>query len=142
MHCFRRSQSFNSRDLFSVVHQREVEARKHPPAVHMHGAGAALSVIATFLGSGERHCFANAIKQSGPRIDAKLVVLAVNAQRNGDSALDVWPSTGRIGVALHGSVFRKCWYVSRNQACCHTTSRGQKKIASAGTWRTRFGIVV
>src|SRR5258706_8239177 len=108
----------------------------------MHGAGAALPVITTFLGSGERHCFADAIKQRGPRIDAKLVVFAVNAQRNGDSALDVGPSTGRIGVALHGSVFRKRRYISRNQACCHTTTRGQKKIASAGTWRTRLGIVV
>src|SRR6266436_8725208 len=98
----------------------------------MHGAGAALPVITTFLGSSERSCFADAIKQRGPRIDAKLVVLAVNAQRNRDSALDVWPSTGRIGVALNGSVFRQRWYVSRNQACCHTTSRGQKKIASAG----------
>ncbi len=62
-------QSFYGRDLFAIVHQRQVEARKHTLAVHMHGAGAALPVITTFLGSSERHSFADAIQQRGPRID-------------------------------------------------------------------------
>src|SRR5207244_296281 len=49
MHCCRCTQSFDSRDLFTIMHQREVETRKHTPAVHMHGTGTALPVIAALL---------------------------------------------------------------------------------------------
>ena len=60
MHCFRRPQSFDGRDLVAIVHQRQVQAGKHTLAVHVHCAGAALPVITTFLGSSKRHCFADA----------------------------------------------------------------------------------
>ena len=41
----------------------------------MHRACAALPVIATLFCAGEGYRFANAIQQSGPGIDAKLMVL-------------------------------------------------------------------
>src|SRR5687768_14748869 len=55
----------------------------------MHRAGAALSVVAAFLRSSEVNGLAQAIKQRRARVDAQLMILAVDAQRDGDRAFDV-----------------------------------------------------
>ena len=52
----------------------------------MDGACAALAVIASFFRPGERDSFADAIEQRRSRIDAKLAILSVDAQRDWDSA--------------------------------------------------------
>src|ERR1051325_5762362 len=72
----------------------------------------------------------------------KFVILAINAQRDRDGALDVRSWTSRSRGALSGSAIRKPRYVRRNHACCHATSGGQKKFAASRIWRTRLRIVV
>ena len=53
----------------------------------MHRARAALAVIAAFLRAGEGDSLANTIQQRRARIDSKVVVFAVNPQRDWDSSL-------------------------------------------------------
>jgi hypothetical protein len=55
----------------------------------MHCARAALPVVTALLRSGERNRLTDAIEERCPRVDAKVVILAVDAQRNWDHALDV-----------------------------------------------------
>ena len=43
--------SFDGRDLRAVLHDSEHQAGIDPPAVNQHRAGAALTVIAPFLGA-------------------------------------------------------------------------------------------
>ncbi len=52
----------------------------HPPAIDVHRARAALAVIAPFFRSGEMQMLAQAIEQSGARIDPQVVFLAVHTQ--------------------------------------------------------------
>ena len=80
MHCFGSAETLDGSDLFPVVHQGQAEAGEHASAVDMHGARAALPVVAAFLRSGQRHCFTNAIQQRCPRIDAERVFFTVDAQ--------------------------------------------------------------
>ena len=58
----RRAKSFDGRDLISIVHEGEIEARKNALAIDMDRARAALPVVATFLRSGEHNRFAYAIQ--------------------------------------------------------------------------------
>src|SRR5258707_15328654 len=55
----------------------------------MDGAGAALTVITTFLRAGESNGLADAIQQGRTRVDAKMVVLAINAERDWDRTLNI-----------------------------------------------------
>src|ERR1700730_2562945 len=55
----------------------------------MHGTRAALPVVTALLGSGESNSLTDAIEERRTRVDAKLAVLAVDAQRDRDCALDV-----------------------------------------------------
>ncbi len=89
----------------------------------MHRAGAALTVIAPFLRAGEGDGFANAIQQRRARIDSKVVVFAVNPQRDWDSSLNMWT------VRYYRVRFvRVEWSASRNDGGCGTTSHGQEKF--------------
>ena len=84
-----------------VVHQRQAQARVHPAAVHVHGARAALPVVAALLRAGEGDGLAEAVEQRRPRVDAEPVLLAVDAQRDRDRALDarrLRDRRGRCGV--------------------------------------------
>ena len=47
-----RIQSFYCRDLGTVLHDRKSQARKDTLSVDEHRAGAALTLVATLLGSG------------------------------------------------------------------------------------------
>src|SRR6266850_5913457 len=55
----------------------------------MHVTRAALPVVTTLLRSSESNGLTDAIEERRPRVDAKLAVLAVDAQRDRDRALDV-----------------------------------------------------
>ena len=80
-----------------VVHQGEGQARIHAAAVHVHRACAALAVVAALFGAGECDGLAEAVEQRRPRVDAELVVLAVDAQRDRDRTRDVGPVRTRGG---------------------------------------------
>jgi hypothetical protein len=58
------------------------QATIHRPAVEEHRAGAAVAVVATFLGAGERERIAQHFQQALPRLAEKLRLLAVD--RGGD----------------------------------------------------------
>src|ERR1700675_1343055 len=99
----------------------------------MHSTCAALPVVAALLCSSESNGLTEAIQQRRPRIDAKLVVLAVNAQLDWDRALDVRPARTCCGrVAVPGSAVRVRRYARRNDCCRRSTSRGQKKCPAGG----------
>src|ERR1051326_325628 len=103
---------------------------------------AALTMVTPLLRSCEHYGLTNTVKQRRSRINTKLMVLAINAQRDRDGALNVPSRTSRSRGALSGSAIRKRRYVRSNHACCHTTSRGQKKFTASRIWRTRLRIVV
>src|SRR5207253_1147674 len=86
MQCVRCAQTLNGRDLLTIMHQSQAETRVHTPAIDMHRAGAALAVITAFLRAGEGDGLANTIQQRRARIDSKVVVFAVNPQRDWDSS--------------------------------------------------------
>jgi hypothetical protein len=73
----------------STVHDGEAEARVHAPAIDVHRAGTALTVVASLLGAGQDNAFAQAVQQSGSRVETEAVLVAVDAQRERNGALDV-----------------------------------------------------
>ena len=89
----------------------------------MHRAGAALTVIAAFFGAGEGDGLANTIQQRRARIDSKVVVFAVNPQRDWDSSLNM-RTVGYYRVRF----LRVEWSASRNDGGCRTTSHRQEKF--------------
>src|SRR5882672_10740359 len=94
----------------------------------MHRAGAALAVIATFLRARESNGLADAIQQRRARINAKMVVLSVNAQRDRDSAVDAALIRDFPGwAALRASSFR-VRRAADHDCGCRTTSHGPQKI--------------
>src|SRR5947208_15747556 len=99
----------------------------------MHLAGAALPVIAALLGAGASNGLTDAIQARRPRIDAKLAVLTVNAQRNRDRARDIRPvPTCRGRGALPWSVVRVRRRAHRNDRGGRGISRRPKKCPA--TW--------
>ncbi len=78
----RRAQAFHGGDLVTLVHHRQGQAGVHPPAVHHHGAGAALAVVAAFLGAGELQLFAQGIEQGQPGVGGKTAGRAVDGKRH------------------------------------------------------------
>src|SRR5260221_10622068 len=88
------SDAFDGGDLVALVHNRERQAGVDPLAVDVHGAGAALAVVAAFLGPGEGQGFAQAIGERGARIEAQRVLPCIDAQCEGNLA-----SLGRLGRA-------------------------------------------
>src|SRR5207245_9033310 len=101
----------------------------------MHRTGAALPVITTFLRSGESDGLTDAIEQRCPRVDPELAILAVNAQRDRNRALDVWlVRHGRGGAARLGSCVRLRRSAPRYDCCCRRTSRSPKKYPAVRIW--------
>jgi hypothetical protein len=56
-------ESFDGGDFILLVHHREGEAGIDAPSVHVHGAGAALPVIASFLRAEEAEIFPQRVEQ-------------------------------------------------------------------------------
>ena len=68
-------------DRIARMHHRECEAGINPRTVHQHRAGAALAMVAAFLGAGQAQMFTQRIQQRGPCVHPKRMVLAVDGQR-------------------------------------------------------------
>jgi hypothetical protein len=58
--------SFDGRNLRAVLHDSKRQAGIDSPAVDQHCAGSALTVIAAFLGAGQREMVAKGIQECGP----------------------------------------------------------------------------
>ena len=67
-----RAQALDGGDLVALVHDREREAGGDPPAIHDHGAGAALALIAALLAAGQMQVLAQCVEQGGARIELEL----------------------------------------------------------------------
>ena len=70
-------EAFNGCNLGTLDDGSEGEARVDAAAVDEDGAGAALSVVATLLGAGEREVLTQGIEQGGAGVDGEGVLLAV-----------------------------------------------------------------
>src|SRR6267143_3570969 len=70
------SDAFDRRDLVARVHDGQAEAGVHAPAIDMHGAGAALTVVTAFLGAGQDNVFAQVVEQRRPRVEAETVLVS------------------------------------------------------------------
>src|SRR4051812_28432104 len=77
-----RAQPLDGGDAVAFVHNRERQARKHPPAADDDGAGAALAVIAALFGTGKTEMFTQGVEQRGSRVEIEDARLAVH--RKGD----------------------------------------------------------
>src|SRR5258705_6576572 len=97
----------------------------------MHRTCAALPVVAALLRSCESNGFTDAIEERRTRVNAKLVVLAVDTQRDRDRALDVRPVRNFRGRGtLLGSAVSVRRSGPRNDCgCCRTCSSWKKCLA-------------
>src|ERR1044071_1237617 len=75
---------FDGDDLLAAVHDREGEAGVVAPPVDQHGAGAACALVAPFLRAGEVEVLAQRVEQRGARVEAEVMVAAVDVERDGD----------------------------------------------------------
>src|SRR2546421_4147973 len=96
----------------------------------MHRAGAALTVIAAFLCAGEGDGLANAIQQRRARIDSKVMVFAINPQRDWDGSLKM-----RMVRYYRVRFVRVEWSASRNDGGCRTASHSQEKFPAVRVCR-------
>ena len=78
-------QALDSRHPGSRGGDRQSKARIDTPAVDQHRAGAALPVVATLFGAGELQVLAQRIEERDARVEAELMIAAVDleANRNG-----------------------------------------------------------
>jgi hypothetical protein len=78
-----RGKAFNRGDLVAVMHDGQREAGIDPAAIHMDGASAALTVVASLLASKQRELFTQGVEQRGAGVHLKLSDSAVDAQADG-----------------------------------------------------------
>ena len=77
-------ETFDRRDLLALGGQRQRQAGDYATVVNQHGAGAALAVIATLLAAGHSKMLAQRVEHGRARIDAQMLVLAIDMQRDVD----------------------------------------------------------
>src|SRR6266850_3968788 len=94
----------------------------------MHRARAALTVITSFLRAGESHGLANAIQERRAGIDSKVVVFAINPQRDGESSLNIRPLRVRFALRIAAVVDRRA---SSHHCRRGSASHGQQKVPPA-----------
>src|SRR5207245_4298394 len=80
MQLFAVRQSFDGRDLVTLVHGREGKTRVHAPAVDQNRARAALAVIASFFRTGQMQSLTQGVEQCRAWIDVQRVIFAVDLQ--------------------------------------------------------------
>src|SRR6267143_2399910 len=95
----------------------------------MHRTRAALPVVTALLRSGESNGLTDAIEERRPRVDAKLAVLAVDAQRDRDRAFDVRPARNFCG---RGTLPRARLWIVSHKASVRTNSLMQQHVTVHG----------
>src|SRR6266516_3311793 len=73
-------QPFDRHDQGVLMRDREREAAVHAPAIEQDSTGAALPMIAAFLGTSKPETFAQRIQECRPGIDGKLMYSSVHPQ--------------------------------------------------------------
>ena len=64
-------EAFHGGDVATLGGERERQAGHRPPVIDENRAGAALTVIAAFLASGQSDMFAQCVENRGPRIQGE-----------------------------------------------------------------------
>src|SRR5258708_34202678 len=100
----RLSEPLDGGDFIVLVHDGKAEARVHATAIDVHSAGSALAVVTALLCARQLRAFAQAIQQSGARIDLEAEQLAVHTQSN-------WDGIGNLPL------IRICNLLSRRSLC-------------------------
>jgi hypothetical protein len=77
---FTSRQALNRSNPFTLLSDRESEAGVDANAIHQDGAGAALTVIAAFLCTGEVQAFTQQIEQRNSRLQVKIVGPSVDLE--------------------------------------------------------------
>lgn len=83
------SEAFYGGDFGAILHHRQREAGVDRSPVEQHGAGAALAMVAAFLGSCQMQPVAQGIQQRRPRCDLKFRFGAVD-EKGDDNLLHGW----------------------------------------------------
>jgi hypothetical protein len=73
-------QSLDCRDIVALVHHGERKTGIDTLATDMHGAGAALPMIATLFCPGEVQMFAQQVEKRRPVVNVKLMPLAIDGE--------------------------------------------------------------
>src|SRR5262249_30309128 len=87
--------AFDRHHRVAVVHHREREAGIDSPAIHEHGARAALAVIASLLRSGEVEMFAERVEQRSPCVELEVMGLTVDTERHRRARRGWWHGSRR-----------------------------------------------
>ena len=74
-------ETFDGRNLAAFCLGGEREAGKRPPSIDMDGAGAALTLVAALLGSGQLQIFAQRIEQRHARLDVETTLDTVDREK-------------------------------------------------------------
>jgi hypothetical protein len=99
-------EAFDGGDFLTLCHRDEGEAGQNAAAVDHDRAGAALTMVAAFLGTGEPDMFAQGIEQCGAAVEVEIVLLAVDGQRHVDPI-----TRGQVGYFWRGfglHAIKKC----------------------------------
>ena len=75
---------FDGPDRLALRRHCERQARQHPLAVDMHGAGAALPMVAALLGASQVHVLAQCVQQGGAHVHHHAVVVSVDVEHRLD----------------------------------------------------------
>jgi hypothetical protein len=124
------SQALHGRDFFPALHHGQHQAGVPALAIHQHGAGAALPVIAPLLCSSKLQMLAQQIEDRHTRVNIELVLLFVDGQRETYCAAGPLP---RLRLRLG--------WESSNYAACHAYAdkiAPAEFAASLGMFVTRF----
>jgi hypothetical protein len=84
MERFAVGQSFDGGHMLPVVGCGKRETAVDAPVIDQNGAGAALSVIAPFLGAGEPRMFTEQVEKGDARIEIELEFPSVYMEREGN----------------------------------------------------------
>ncbi|KIQ36779.1 hypothetical protein RT94_04645 [Pseudomonas viridiflava] len=76
----RLSQPFNGRDFMAIDLSRKGQAAQDPLTVHVHCAGATLTVVAAFFGARQKGMLAKRVKQCSARLELKNLWLPIHGE--------------------------------------------------------------
>jgi hypothetical protein len=110
LHRMQRSKTtdaFDRRDFVAFMRACQRQTRIHAAAVHVHGARAALAVIAAFLRAGEMQMLAQCVQQRGAWIERECVGFAIDRQ------FDRYGRCRRLAGAAGFAVAALAWGVIR-----------------------------
>jgi hypothetical protein len=132
MQILRLANSLHRCDVIPLVPRGQAKTGIHAPAIDVHGARAALTMIAPLLRPGQMKMFAQTIKQAGAGIEAKVVLLPVDKKRdrNGVFRLGYW-HLSFPGILTN----RASNCPGRGQQSCHAQARQEsaaRRSAKAG----------